>query len=97
MHSHRSDRFGGGHLAGNHQVGQDAGRRTRHAHHAVDEDFASTVDSILDELGRDVEVPADVRRWLVNQWEAHVPYTGHVPIIAVTRVHLTKARSFGRV
>lgn len=40
VHSHRSDRFGGGHLAGDHQVGQDAGRRTRHAHHAVDEHFA---------------------------------------------------------
>lgn len=97
VHSHRSDRFGGGHLAGDHQVGQDTGRRTRHAHHAVDEHFASTVDPVLDELGRDVEVPADVRRGLINQREAHVPHTGHVPIVAVTGVHLTEACPFGRV
>lgn len=97
VHSHRSDRLGGGHLAGDHQVGQDAGRRTRHAHHAVDQHFASTVDSVLDELGRDVEIPADVGRWLIDQREAHVPHTGHVPIVAVTGVHLSKSRSFRRI
>lgn len=97
VHANRSDRFGGGHLAGNHQVGQDASRRTGHAHHAVYQDFASTVDSILDELGRDVKVPADVGRWLVGQGEAHVPDPGHVPVIAVAGVHLPEARSFCRI
>lgn len=35
--------------------------------------LTSTVDAVFDELGRDVEVPADVRRGLINQREAHVP------------------------
>lgn len=40
VHADCSDRFGGGHLSGDHQVGQDTSCRTRHAHHAVYQDFA---------------------------------------------------------
>lgn len=97
VHANRPDRLSGRHLADDHQVRQDTGCRPGHAHHAVHQNFSSAVDSVFDELWGNVKVSADVRCRLIHHRKAHVPNSGHVPIVAVAGVHLAEASSFRRV
>lgn len=38
----------------------------------MNENFAATIDAVLDEFGRDIEVTRDIAAGLIDQWEAHV-------------------------
>lgn len=72
VHANRSDGLLRRHLPGNHQVGNGQRGRPRDAHQAVHEHSTSAVDAVLNELGRYVEVPRDIRGWSVRQRKAHV-------------------------
>lgn len=78
VHSHSPNRLLGSHFPGNHEVSQCQRGGPGNSHQTVHQHPAPAIHAVLNELGRYVEVPGNVRGWCVRQWESHVTEVGEV-------------------